>query len=123
MVALTHSFHGRTLLGMSLTGKASYYKQNFGPFAPEVYHAPAPYPYRGVSDGLALEGLEELFRTQVDPERVATLILEPVSGEGGLSPFLPSTCGRCARSPRPTVFCWWRTRSSPASAARGRCGP
>ncbi len=90
VVALTHSFHGRTLLGMSLTGKASYYKQNFGPFAPEVYHAPAPYPYRGVSDGLALEGLEELFRTQVDPERVAALILEPVLGEGGFIPLSPA---------------------------------
>jgi 4-aminobutyrate aminotransferase/(S)-3-amino-2-methylpropionate transaminase len=89
VVALTHSFHGRTLLGMSLTGKASYYKQNFGPFAPEVYHAPAPYPYRGFSDGLALEGLEELFRTQVDPERVAALILEPVLGEGGFIPLSP----------------------------------
>ncbi|SDE70539.1 4-aminobutyrate aminotransferase / (S)-3-amino-2-methylpropionate transaminase [Thermus arciformis] len=89
VVALTHSFHGRTLLGMSLTGKASYYKQNFGPFAPEVYHAPAPYPYRGVSDGMALEGLDELFRTQVDPERVAALILEPVLGEGGFIPLSP----------------------------------
>ncbi|WP_117236909.1 4-aminobutyrate--2-oxoglutarate transaminase [Thermus sediminis] len=90
VVALTHSFHGRTLLGMSLTGKASYYKQNFGPFAPEVYHAPAPYPYRGVSDGLAVEGLEELFRTQVDPERVAALILEPILGEGGFIPLSPA---------------------------------
>ncbi len=89
VVALTHSFHGRTLLGMSLTGKASYYKQNFGPFAPEVYHAPAPYPYRGVSEAQALEGLEELFRTQVDPERVAAVILEPVLGEGGFIPLSP----------------------------------
>lgn len=87
VVALTHSFHGRTLLGMSLTGKASYYKQNFGPFAPEVYHAPAPYPYRGVSDTMALEGLRELFRTVVDPERVAALIVEPVLGEGGFIPL------------------------------------
>lgn len=87
VVALTHSFHGRTLLGMSLTGKASYYKQNFGPFAPEVYHAPAPYPYRGVSDEMALEGLRELFRTTVDPERVAAVILEPVLGEGGFIPL------------------------------------
>ncbi|MDM7324253.1 MAG: 4-aminobutyrate--2-oxoglutarate transaminase [Thermus sp.] len=87
VVALTHSFHGRTLLGMSLTGKASYYKQNFGPFAPEVYHAPVPYPYRGVSDEMALEGLQEVFRTQVGPERVAALILEPVLGEGGFIPL------------------------------------
>lgn len=87
VVALTHSFHGRTLLGMSLTGKASYYKQNFGPFAPEVYHAPAPYPYRGMSDEMALEGLRELFRTAVDPERVAALVVEPVLGEGGFIPL------------------------------------
>ncbi|MEN2981232.1 MAG: 4-aminobutyrate--2-oxoglutarate transaminase [Thermus sp.] len=89
VVALTHGFHGRTLLGMSLTGKAGYYKQNFGPFAPEVYHAPVPYPYRGVSEAQALEGLEELFRTQVDPERVAALMLEPVLGEGGFIPLSP----------------------------------
>lgn len=87
VVALTHSFHGRTLLGMSLTGKASYYKQNFGPFAPEVYHAPAPYSYRGMSDEMALEGLRELFRTAVDPERVAALVVEPVLGEGGFIPL------------------------------------
>lgn len=87
VIALTHSFHGRTLLGMSLTGKASYYKQNFGPFAPEVYHAPAPYPYRGMSDEMALEGLRELFRTAVDPERVAALVVEPVLGEGGFIPL------------------------------------
>jgi 4-aminobutyrate aminotransferase/(S)-3-amino-2-methylpropionate transaminase len=90
IVALTHSFHGRTLLGMSLTGKASYYKQNFGPFAPEVYHAPVPYPYRGFTEEAALEGLAELFRTQVDPERVAALILEPVLGEGGFIPLSPT---------------------------------
>ncbi|WP_243093764.1 aspartate aminotransferase family protein, partial [Thermus thalpophilus] len=90
VVALTHAFHGRTLLGMSLTGKAGYYKQNFGPFVPEVYHAPVPYPYRGVSEEMALEGLEELFRTQVDPERVAALILEPVLGEGGFLPLSPT---------------------------------
>ncbi|WP_337844772.1 4-aminobutyrate--2-oxoglutarate transaminase [Thermus sp.] len=89
VVALTHSFHGRTLLGMALTGKASYYKQNFGPFAPEVYHASAPYPYRGVSEAQALEGLEELFHTQVDPERVAAVILEPILGEGGFIPLSP----------------------------------
>jgi 4-aminobutyrate aminotransferase/(S)-3-amino-2-methylpropionate transaminase len=75
---------------MSLTGKASYYKQNFGPFAPEVYHAPVPYPYRGFTEEAALEGLAELFRTQVDPERVAALILEPVLGEGGFIPLSPT---------------------------------
>jgi 4-aminobutyrate aminotransferase/(S)-3-amino-2-methylpropionate transaminase len=83
VISFTHSFHGRTLLGMTLTGKKAYYAQNFGPFAPDVYHAPFPYEYRGVSVEAALEGLQELFRTTVDPSRVAAIILEPVLGEGG----------------------------------------
>ncbi len=89
VISFTHSFHGRTLMGMSLTGKASYYKQNFGPFAPEIYHAPAPYPYRGVSSEQALEGLRELLRTGVDPAQVAAIIIEPVMGEGGFLTMPP----------------------------------
>ena len=89
IISFTHSFHGRTLMGMSLTGKAGYYKQNFGPFAPEVYHAPAPYEYRGVSAAAALEGLRELLRTSVDPSQVAAIIIEPVMGEGGFLPMPP----------------------------------
>ena len=89
VISFTHSFHGRTLMGMSLTGKASYYKQNFGPFAPEIYHAPAPYPYRGVSSEQALEGLRELLRTTVDPAQVAAIIIEPVMGEGGFLTMPP----------------------------------
>ncbi|GGR25614.1 4-aminobutyrate--2-oxoglutarate transaminase [Deinococcus ruber] len=87
VISFTHSFHGRTLMGMSLTGKASYYKQNFGPFAPEVYHAPAPYAYRGVSGEQALERLHELLRTTVDASQVAAIIIEPVMGEGGFLPM------------------------------------
>ena len=87
VISFTHSFHGRTLMGMTLTGKKAYYAQNFGPFAPDVYHAPFPYEYRGTSVQAAVEGLHELFRTTVDPSRVAAIILEPVLGEGG---FLPA---------------------------------
>ena len=87
VISFTHSFHGRTLMGMTLTGKASYYKQNFGPFAPEVYHAAAPYGYRGVSSEQALERLHELLRTTVDPSQVAAIIIEPVMGEGGFLPM------------------------------------
>jgi 4-aminobutyrate aminotransferase/(S)-3-amino-2-methylpropionate transaminase len=90
VISFTHSFHGRTLMGMTLTGKASYYKQNFGPFAPEVYHAPAPYEYRGVSAEAALERLDELLRTTVDPSQVAAIIIEPVMGEGGFLPMPPA---------------------------------
>ncbi|WP_034334679.1 4-aminobutyrate--2-oxoglutarate transaminase [Deinococcus misasensis] len=87
IVSLTSSFHGRTLLGMSLTGKASYYKQNFGPYAPEVYHAPVPHAYRGWSTEKALEALKELFQTTIDPSRIAAIIFEPVLGEGGFIPL------------------------------------
>ncbi|GBF06114.1 4-aminobutyrate aminotransferase [Deinococcus aerius] len=90
VLSFTHSFHGRTLLGMTLTGKKGYYAQNFGPFAPDVYHAPFPYEYRGVSVEAALEGLHELFRTTVDSSRVAAIILEPVLGEGGFLPAPPA---------------------------------
>lgn len=86
IVTFAHSFHGRTLLGMTMTGKARPYRQTFGPFAPEVYHAPFPYEYRGWSAARALEGLQELFETQVSPDRVAAVMIEPVLGEGGFVP-------------------------------------
>lgn len=89
IVAFANSFHGRTLMGMTLTGKTKPYRQNFGPFAPEVYHAPFPYAYRGWDSERALEGLHELFEQQCAPERVAAVIIEPVLGEGGFVPAPP----------------------------------
>jgi 4-aminobutyrate aminotransferase/(S)-3-amino-2-methylpropionate transaminase len=86
VIAFTHSFHGRTLLGLSLTGKATAYRQEFGPFAPEIYHTPFPYAYRGWDCGRAIEALRDLFQTQVTPEQVAAIIIEPVLGEGGFIP-------------------------------------
>jgi 4-aminobutyrate aminotransferase/(S)-3-amino-2-methylpropionate transaminase len=86
VVAFNNSFHGRTLLGMSLTGKTRPYKQNFGPFAPEIYHTPFPYAYRGWTTERALDSLGELFETHVAPDRVAAIIIEPVLGEGGFVP-------------------------------------
>jgi 4-aminobutyrate aminotransferase / (S)-3-amino-2-methylpropionate transaminase / 5-aminovalerate transaminase len=83
VISFTHSFHGRTLMGMSLTGKSRPYKQNFGPFAPEIYHAPYPYAYHGWTTEKALASLRELFETEIAPERVAAIIIEPVLGEGG----------------------------------------
>jgi 4-aminobutyrate aminotransferase/(S)-3-amino-2-methylpropionate transaminase len=90
VIAFTHSFQGRTLLGISLTGKATAYKQHFGPFAPEVYHAPYPYAYRGWSSERAIVALKELFQTQVTPDQVAAIVIEPVLGEGGFVPAAPS---------------------------------
>jgi 4-aminobutyrate aminotransferase len=88
VLAFDNAFHGRTLLTMSLTAKVVPYKKTFGPFAGEVYRAPVPYPYRGISDDDAIDALEHLFKAGVDPESVACAVLEPVQGEGG---FIPMT--------------------------------
>ena len=87
VVAFDRAFHGRTLLSMTMTSKVVPYKRGFGPVAPEVYRAPAPYPYRGVSTDDAIHGLEALFKSDVDPESVACVVLEPVQGEGGFVPM------------------------------------
>ncbi|MFT4069051.1 4-aminobutyrate--2-oxoglutarate transaminase [Paraburkholderia sp.] len=83
VIAFRGGFHGRTLLGMSLTGMSAPYRQNFGPFAPDVYHAPYPNAYHGISPDDALNALRAIFSTQIQPDRVAAIILEPVQGDGG----------------------------------------
>ena len=89
VIVFENAFHGRTLLTMTMTSKVRPYKAGFGPFAPEVYRAPAPYPYRGVTTDDALAGLAKLFKSEVDPESVACVLLEPVQGEGGFIPMPP----------------------------------
>ena len=86
VVVFDRAFHGRTNLTMAMTSKLVY-KEGFGPLAPEVYRAPAPYPYRGVSVEDALAGLELLFKQDVAPDAVACLVLETVQGEGGFIPM------------------------------------
>jgi 4-aminobutyrate aminotransferase len=88
VVVFENAFHGRTLLTMTMTSKVVY-KRGFGPFAPEVYRAPAPYRYRGVTTDDAIHVLERLFKAEVDPEAVACVVLEPVQGEGGFIPMPP----------------------------------
>ncbi len=83
IIAFRGGFHGRTLLGVTLTGFGAPYKQNFGPFAGEVFHTPYPDSYRDVSSDDAIAALEEVFATQISPDRVAAIIIEPVQGDGG----------------------------------------
>jgi 4-aminobutyrate aminotransferase len=83
VVVFDYGFHGRTLLAMTMTSKVDPYKRGFGPFAPEIYRVPAPYPYRGVSSDDAIAALEHLFKADVDPATVSCVVLEPVQGEGG----------------------------------------
>lgn len=83
VVAFGGAFHGRTLLCIGLTGKVSPYKTGFGPMPPEVFHVPFPIAYHGVTSEDSLRALDNLFKADVDPARVAAIIIEPVVGEGG----------------------------------------
>jgi 4-aminobutyrate aminotransferase / (S)-3-amino-2-methylpropionate transaminase / 5-aminovalerate transaminase len=96
VVTFDNGFHGRTLLTMTMTSKVKPYKAGFGPFAPEVYRTPAPYPYRGVTSADAIAALEHLFKAEVDPATVACVVLEPVQGEGGFVVMPPDFPARLA---------------------------
>ena len=99
VLCFEHAFHGRTMLGMTLTGKTVPYKSGFGPFVPEVYRLPYPYPFRGV--GLAPWNFEQQLQTLIQPRDLAAVIIEPVLGEGGfITPppeFWPALRGFCDR--------------------------
>ena len=83
VIAFEGAFHGRTLLSLTLTSKTHPYKAGLGPFAPEVYRVPFPYEYRGIDTADALAALKRALVTQVAPESVAAIVIEPVQGEGG----------------------------------------
>jgi 4-aminobutyrate aminotransferase/(S)-3-amino-2-methylpropionate transaminase len=83
VIAFGGGFHGRTFMAMALTGKVSPYKSGFGPFPSDIYHAPYPMAYHGVSVQDSLDAVEQLFKVDIDPARVAAIIVEPVVGEGG----------------------------------------
>jgi 4-aminobutyrate aminotransferase/(S)-3-amino-2-methylpropionate transaminase len=83
VIAFGGGFHGRTYMAMALTGKVAPYKAGFGPFPAEVYHAPFPIAYHGVSVQDSLDALEQVFKYDIEPGRVAAIIVEPVTGEGG----------------------------------------
>ena len=82
-IAFSGGFHGRTFMAMSLTGKVEPYKAGFGVMSGDVFHAPFPIPLHGVSVADALAALDKLFKSDVDPARVAAIIIEPIQGEGG----------------------------------------
>ena len=85
IIAFSGAFHGRTLMGMALCGKVFPYKKQFGAMPPEVFHAPFPNEFMGVSVDDSINALEMLFSASIDPERVAAFIIEPVQGEGGFN--------------------------------------
>jgi 4-aminobutyrate aminotransferase len=86
VIAFSGSFHGRTMMTMALTGKVFPYKVGFGPFPGDVWHVPFPMALHGVTVDQSIAALHQLFKADVDPKRVAALIIEPVQGEGGFYP-------------------------------------
>lgn len=85
VIAFTGAFHGRTLLGMALCGKVTPYKKAFGAMPPEVVHIPFPNAFHGTSVEVSLSVLDNIFKSSIDPGRVAAMIIEPVQGEGGFN--------------------------------------
>jgi 4-aminobutyrate aminotransferase/(S)-3-amino-2-methylpropionate transaminase len=83
VIAFTGGFHGRTLLTMAMTGKVLPYKKAFAPLPGEVFHVPFPIEHYGTTVEDSLKALNFLFKADVEPARVACIIIEPVQGEGG----------------------------------------
>jgi len=86
VIAFTGSYHGRTLLTLGMTGKISPYKKDVGPFPSDIFRAPFPSVRDGITVQDALTGLQNLFLSDAQPERIAAIIIEPVLGEGGYTP-------------------------------------
>ena len=89
IIAFNGGYHGRTMMTLAITGKVAPYKVGFGPFPAEIYHAPFPIDLHGISVEQSLAAVQSIFKTDVEPERVAAIIIEPVQGEGGFytAPF------------------------------------
>ena len=83
VIAFSGAFHGRSLFAVSLTGKVQPYKAGFGPFAPEVYHAPFPCHCANLDE--VKKAVQHLFKADIEPTRVAAIVFEPVQGEGGFN--------------------------------------
>jgi 4-aminobutyrate aminotransferase / (S)-3-amino-2-methylpropionate transaminase / 5-aminovalerate transaminase len=85
VIAFTGGFHGRTMLTMATTGKVVPYKSRFGPFPADIYHVPFPVAHHGVGVEQSLQALQFLFKADIEPARVAAILIEPVQGEGGFN--------------------------------------
>lgn len=83
IITFDGGFHGRTFLTMAMTGKVAPYKQDFGPMPGEIYRAPYPNDYHGISGDDSLAGIEKIFKTSIPAKEVAAIVIEPVQGEGG----------------------------------------
>ncbi len=87
VIAFGGAFHGRSMFAVSLTGKVQPYKAGFGPFPPEIYHA--PFPCHCASLDEVKKAVQHLFKADIEPSRVAAIVFEPVQGEGGFNVIRP----------------------------------
>jgi 4-aminobutyrate aminotransferase/(S)-3-amino-2-methylpropionate transaminase len=110
IITFAGGYHGRTMMTMAMTGKVLPYKKKFGPLPAEIYHVPFPHQPFGVTVEDSLRAIEMLFRADIEPERTAAIVLEPVQGEGGSGNFATGT-----------AFCWWSTRSKADLRGPERC--
>ncbi|MDZ4100526.1 MAG: 4-aminobutyrate--2-oxoglutarate transaminase [Hydrogenophaga sp.] len=85
VIAFGGAFHGRSMFSVALTGKVQPYKAGFGPFPPEIYHVPFPCHCSSLDD--TKHAMEQLFKCDIEPSRVAAIVFEPVQGEGGFNPI------------------------------------
>ncbi len=88
VIAFGGAFHGRSMFSVALTGKVQPYKAGFGPFPPEIYHVPFPCHCSSLDD--TKRAMEQLFKCDIEPSRVAAIVFEPVQGEGGFNPIQPA---------------------------------
>jgi 4-aminobutyrate aminotransferase len=88
VIAFGGAFHGRSMFSVALTGKVQPYKAGFGPFPPEIYHVPFPCHCTSLDD--TKHAMEQLFKCDIEPSRVAAIVFEPVQGEGGFNPIQPA---------------------------------
>ncbi|HUR34230.1 MAG TPA: 4-aminobutyrate--2-oxoglutarate transaminase [Vicinamibacterales bacterium] len=86
VVAFDGAFHGRSFLALAMTASNAAYRQDFGPFPAGIYHSPFPDEYRGWTAARAFDALQQLLATQIAPEQIAAMIIEPQLGEGGFIP-------------------------------------
>jgi 4-aminobutyrate aminotransferase len=83
VIAFSGAFHGRSMFAVALTGKVQPYKAGFGPFPPEIYHAPFPCHCADLAE--VKKAVHHLFKADIEPSRVAAIIFEPIQGEGGFN--------------------------------------
>jgi 4-aminobutyrate aminotransferase len=89
LICFSGGFHGRSFMTMAMTGKVVPYKAGFGALPADVYHVPFPMALHGVSVADSVVAIQRLFKADVDPRRVAAIVIEPVQGEGGFYPAPP----------------------------------